>query len=209
MINLLPADYKQEILYARRNNHLRAWLVGAGVALAGLGIIVAGGLLIMQQQIHSYDKQLAQTRESLQAQNVEQTQKRIEEISNNTKLTLQVLSREVLFSKLIRQIGSSLPPNTALKSLEIDTVQGGIQLNAVARDFNAGSQVQVNLQDPKNGVFEKADINSITCSDPNAAVATNPDATARAFPCDVSLRALFSKNNTSYLYIVPTPGATQ
>ncbi len=194
MINLLPNEIKQDILYARRNTRLARWIAVSTVALIGVGVIVAGGLLYIQKAASDYTTQVTEAKQSLQAQKVGATQKKLEEISISTKLTVQVLSREVLFSKLLRQIGSALPSSTALKALQIDKVQGGVQLNAAAVDFNAATQLQLNLQDPKNGVFEKADINSITC-------ASETDVKS-AFPCDVNLRALFSKNN-SYVYIAP------
>lgn len=202
MINLLPRDIKEDIFYARRNTSLRGWILVALVALIGVGVIVAGGLIYMEQTIRNQTAQIQQSRQSLQDQKVDETQKRVEEISANTKLTVDVLSREILFSKLIRQIGSSLPANTALQSLQIDDTKGGIQLNALAADFNAGTQLQLNLQDPQNGVFEKADINSITCPEPGD-TSNAQAATPKQFPCDVNLRALFGKNN-AYVYIAPT-----
>lgn len=199
MINLLPFEFKKDIAYARKNAKLRRWIAASIVSLAGVGIIIAGGLFFIQQSINSRTVKLEDSKKALQAQKVGQTQKRVEEISANTKLATQVLSREILFSKLIKQMGSALPASTALKSLQIDKLQGGIQLNAAASDFNAATQLQLNLQDPKNGVFEKADINSINCGE-NKDVSTG-------LPCDVSVRALFGKNN-SYVYIAPAvPGA--
>lgn len=206
MINLLPPDIKDDIFFARRNMRLRNWITAAIFALLGLGVIVAGGLLYMQQSIKSETAQLQTARTALQAQNVDETQKRVTEISANTKLTVDVLSREILFSKLIRQLGSALPANTALQGLKIDAIQGGIQLNALAADFNAGTQLQLNLQDPKNGIFEKADINSIECTDPSESGSGGGTGEAKLFPCDVSLQALFGKNNT-YVYITPKGSA--
>lgn len=197
MINLLPNDWKEDITYARRNTQLRKWIIFSLLSLAGVAVIVAGGLLYMQQAINNNNKQLAIAQEALKTQKVTETQKKVEEISANTKLVIQVLSREVLFSKLLKQIGSALPSSTALKSLQIDKVQGGIQLNAAASDFNAGTQLQVNLQDPKNGVFDKADINSINCD-----TGATADVKFASLPCNVDIRALFGKNNT-YNYIVP------
>lgn len=199
MINLLPRDIKEDIFYARRNTRLRNWIIASLVALIGVGIIVAGGLIYMHQAIKSQASQIDKAKQNLQIEKVDDTQKRIEEISSNTKLTLNVLSREILFSKLIRQIGSALPANTALQSLQIDAVQGGIQLNALSADFNAGTQLQLNLQDPKNGVFEKADINSITCDDPTKPATASKN---KLYPCTVNMRALFG-NNKSYVYINP------
>ena len=195
MINLLPFELKKDISYARKNTKLRRWIVASAVALAGMGIIIAGGLFYIHNSTKSLTVKLEESKKTLKIQNVEQTQKRVEEISANTKLATQVLSREILFSKLIKQLGSALPASTALKSLQIDKLQGGIQLNAAASDFNTATQLQLNLQDPKNGVFEKADIDSINCG-------STTDESA-GLPCDVTIRALFSKNN-SYVYIAPT-----
>lgn len=201
MINLLPFSLREDISYARKNTGLMRWIIASLVALAGLIIIVAGGLFYIHQSIKSNTVNLEESKKALQTQKVDETQKRVEEISANTKLATQVLSREILFSKLIKQLGSALPASTALKSLMIDKTQGGIQLNAGASDFNAATQLQLNLQDPKNGIFEKADINSINCGE-----ATTENA---GLPCDVSLRALFSENN-SYRFISPSgPNNTQ
>ncbi|MGI9027737.1 MAG: PilN domain-containing protein [Candidatus Saccharimonadales bacterium] len=208
MINLLPHDIKQDIMYARRNTKLRTWIIAAIVSLTGVGFIVIGGLIYMKQSVNSYTSQVNQSREGLKSQQLEETQKRVEEISTNTKLTVQVLSREILFSKLIRQIGSALPAGTALQSLKIDTVKGGIQLNAQAVDFDAGARLQLNLQDPKNGVFEKADINSINCASTTTNSSSTTSEQTRRYPCDVNLRALFGKNN-SYVYITPPTTETK
>lgn len=208
MINLLPDSYKTDIRYARRNSILRKWLLAASAALFGLNLIIMGGLVYMEQNTRALEKDLEASQLVLKSQKVDDTEKQLDQISGNTKLAIQVLSREVLFSKLLKQIGASLPNNTALKSLQINNVQGGIQLSAEALDFNAATQLQVNLQDPKNGVFEKADINSITCNPETGedGQSTATETTASLYPCDVSLQALFGKN-TTYNYIVP--GAKQ
>lgn len=199
MINLLPHGIKTDIAYARRNSRLRKWIIASVAALAGMCLIVGGGYLYMQQSIHNYSDQRNAAQAKLDSQNVAGTQKQIDEISNGTKLATQVLSREVLFSELIRSIASALPDGTTLKTLQIDQVQGGVQLDAEAASFDAGTQLQVNLQDPTNGVFEKADINNITC---------DPAAQGKVYPCQVSLRALFNKNN-SYTYIAPSTGGSR
>lgn len=200
MINLLPADIKEDMLYARRNTAMLRWLLASMISLCGVGLIIIGGYLLMNRDINTYTKQVETATNNLKVQKVEDTQKRLEEISANTKLVVQVLSREILFSKLLRQLGAAMPAKSALTGLQIDKVQGGLQLSASAQDFNAATQVQVNLQDPNNKVFEKADINSITCS----------ETSQKLYPCDVVLKALFGKNN-QYLYITPTPagGGTQ
>jgi len=197
MINLLPPEYKQHLMYGRRNTRLRKWVVALIVALAGVGLIVIGGQYYMRQTIKSQEVLLQTEKESLKTQKAEETEKRLAEISANTKLVVQVLSREILFSKLLRQLGSSLPANTTLQQFQIDKVEGGLTLRALATDIDAATQLQVNLQDPQNKIFEKADIESINCSPPSPGT---------KYPCVVQLRALFSKDNP-YVYISSAPAA--
>lgn len=190
MINLLPPNTKEDMLYARRNSHLRSWLFAFGLALVGVIIILAGGVLYMQKSIDSNHAKLESSKASLAFQKPEQTQKKLEGISSNTKLVLQVLAREVLFSKLLRQLGASVPANTVLQDFQLDKVQGALTIKAVATDFQTASQLQVNLSDPGNKIFEKADIESIDC---------NPDPDLQ-YPCTIQLRALFAKDNP-FVYI--------
>jgi Tfp pilus assembly protein PilN len=198
MINLLPPNIRQDTLYARRNVVLLRWVIACGIALIGIGLIVGAGFVYLDQTSKSHAKRAEAARASLQAQKVEETGKKIEEISNNTKLATQVLSKEILFSKLLRQLGAALPANTTLTGLQIDKVQGGLALTASAKDVVSATQIQLNLEDPNNKIFEKADIESITC----ASSSDNP------YPCVVQIRALFGKNNP-YLYITPTVTGTE
>ena len=78
-----------------------------------------------------------------------------------------------------------MPENSVLSDIEISKVEGGIDLTADARDQNTATQVQVNLADPNNKLFDKVDIVSVNCDS-----TTNPE-----YPCKVILRALFTKNN--------------
>lgn len=197
MINLLPPTYKENIIYARRNKRLLNWvgaLVGASLLIA---TIIGGGYVFMEQSIKNQSSQATTTKEQLKKDKIDETKARLDEISANTKLILQVLSREILFSSLLRQLGASLPAGTTLQSIQIDKVEGGITLKALARDVESATQIQVNLADPKNKIFEKADIEIINCA---------PDAAAGSYPCTVQLRALFTKDNP-YVYISNTSGS--
>lgn len=195
MINLLPPVYKEDIFYGRRNYTLFKWIVILVISLTMIGTIVAGGYLFMN---HSIEQQLSQSetaRQQLKDNKLEETKTRLDEISANTKLVLQVLSKEVLFSKLLRQLGASLPPGTTLQSINIDKLEGGIALKALAKDIQSATQIQINLADPKNKIFQKADIESINCAPTGGESAT--------YPCSVQLRALFGKDNP-YVYISDT-----
>ena len=149
------------------------------------------GILYLQSSERSFQTQITNTSQSLNNQQLDTVQKQAEEISGNIKLTTDVLSRQVLFSKLLRQIGAAMPSNTSLSDLKINKGEKGISLTASAVDYDAATQVQVNLADPKNKIFSKADIVSINC-----------DKSGSKYPCTVVVRALFG-DNASYLFITP------
>lgn len=190
MINLLPPEVKSSYRYARRNVRLRRWVNLFVAALIGLGIITTFGLLTIQRSTAHYNHQIAASEARFKQENFAGTQKQVQDISNSFKLVVKVLSKEVLFSQLIKQIGASMPNNANLTSLNINQVQGGIELTANAVDYKTATQVQVNLSDPTNKIFSKADIESIKCQgtvDPH-------------YPCVITLRALFTNDNP-FLFI--------
>lgn len=192
MINLQPPNVKQNLTYGRRNTQLLRWSLACLLAILGVAIVVLFGQFYMNQSIRNYSTQKQKTTDVLSAQQLSQTQKQVQDISSSLKLVVQVLSREVLFSRLIQQVGAAIPANARLTDLKISQTQGAIDLTAVASDYNTATQVQVNLQDPANKIFNKSDILNITC------VATGA-ANAR-YPCSIGLRAQFAKSNP-FLFI--------
>jgi Tfp pilus assembly protein PilN len=195
VINLLPPDVKENYAYARRNTRLLHWTVAFSFAIVGLAVLSVGGILYLNQTAKSYDKQVAGQQASLQNQDQAGTVKQVTDISNNLKLSLQVLSKQVLYSQLLKQLATIIPNNTALSSLNISQVQGALDITASAADYASATQLQVNLADPANKIFSKADIVNISC----ASVGSGDSAAAKKYPCTVTVRALFAPDNP-YLF---------
>lgn len=197
MINLMPPDQKTEIVYARRNNYMIRWLIGIGIAAVGIGIITGGGLFYLKQDSKSYQKSIDDTKKTLVDQKEEETIKRTEEMSGNLQLVVDVLSKEILFSKLLEQIGQVMPPGANLQNLSLTSeLQGGINLTISSTTYESGVRAQVNLADPKNKIFEKADIGDVTCKSPSELAAEeDPD----PYPCTANMRALFVSGNNTFL----------
>ena len=191
MINLLPPETKQDYLYGARNTTLLHWSVAFVFGLVGLGLLATYGLLTIQKSSNSYTSQVATAQQQLAEQNLQGTEKQVKELSGDFKLVVQVLSQEVLFSKLLNQMATVIPTNTILSGLTINQTSGGIDITAKSSDYTAATQLQLNLQDPANKIFSKADIVSINCS------SSSQDST---HPCSVQIRALFSNSNP-YLFI--------
>lgn len=188
MINLLPDHIKENVAYARRNTKLRRWMGAFIVSIIGIAVITILGLFYIRQNINSLSSQIERTQQELNKQQQDKVQKQVTDISNSLKLVVQVLSREVLFSKLISQIAVAIPSNAVLTDLDISKTQGGIDLSAAAVDYSTATQVQVNLQDPGNKIFDKADIQNISCNKSSSNV-------SKRYPCAVTIRAQFAKTN--------------
>lgn len=196
MINLLPPETKQEIVFARRNTILRNWLTAMILGLIGILIVLGAGLVFIVQSTNNWQKQVTETELQLKDQKLQETQTRVTEMSESIKLASQVLSSQVLFSKLLSQASTVLPAGASLQSLAIQSLTGGIDLTVGAKDYQSATQAQINLSDPRNKVFEKADIINITCQ------TEDPDTD---YPCTATIRALFAKDNT-FQYTSETTG---
>lgn len=191
MINLLPPELKDTLLYARRNRMMVKWVSAFFIGIIGIGAVILAGSIYINQSTQDYQIGVERQKAQLKAQRLEETKQRTEDISTSTKLAFQVLSRQVLFSELLRQVGAVMPSGAALQSLSISKLEGALDLQIIAADYQTGTQAQVNLADPQNKIFDKADIVSITC------IAASPNTeTDNRYPCQVSIRALFSKDST-------------
>ncbi len=193
MINLLPHSEKVDIALSRRNAKLlKASMICLFVITANV-LIAFAGIFYMNQSIANLRTQKDLATQELATSKYDETVKKVEDISNNLKLTTQVLSREILFSKLIKEIGSVMPSNTSLTDLKIGNTDGAIDLTAIASDYTSASQIVVNLQDSSTKIFDKADLLNTTCSGGTA---------DSRYPCTVRIRARFEKS-TSYMFIAP------
>lgn len=199
MINLLPPDIKESYHYARRNDRLVRWVSAMGLAFVGLAIISAGGVWYLKQTASVYEGQISTAEARLQQLNQPKVVKEVKDISDNIKLAVDVLSKEVLFSKLLKQIAVVTPNDTLLSSLTISQVQGALDLTALAKDYSSATQLQINLADPNNKIFSKADIVGIACKPTASSNGTAATLTSQ-YPCTVNIRAQYADNNP-FLYI--------
>lgn len=191
MINLLPPELKETYTYGRRNRALARWLVTMVFCLVGAALLTAGGYLYLNQSISSTTQQVADANKQLQSENQGSVQTQVTDISNNLKLAVQVLSKEILFSKLLKQLAAVTPSGAILTNLSISATQGGLDMTAETTNYTTAAQLQVNLADPKNQIFSQADIEGINCSGQTG----SPN-----YPCAVTIRTLFANNNP-FLFI--------
>lgn len=186
MINLLPHDTKKGLLFARRNTFLVRSIFGIIVGICILSGVIAGSYIVLNQQTNNYKASIAEAEALLKEQNETETIARVQEISNSLNLVVGVLGEEILFSELLRQVGAVMPAGTALQNLSLSgQLSGALDLQAVAVDYDSATQVQINLEDPNNGLFEKADLVGIDCNGRDDPI----------YPCVATLRAQFNDEN--------------
>ena len=188
MINLLPTQEKQNIIYARRNNILYKWILAA-IAVIGLIILLTiAGIIYIQLNIDNVRKSTITTQEAISNQKLEQSQKDLQKLSDNFNTVVKLLSNQVLFSKLLPKIASILPPNTALGSITLsDQTNSAVDMSINAKDRADANQAYANISNPSNGLFDKADLISISCAD-----STKSSTTDNPYPCTANIRATFS-----------------
>ncbi|HXH26855.1 MAG TPA: hypothetical protein VNG90_03085, partial [Candidatus Acidoferrum sp.] len=154
----------------------------------------------MSTSINSYQTRIATVQSQLASANVTATERQITSISNNLKLMVTVLSKEILFSKLLARLGSLTPSSVILTNLSISQTESAIDITAQTSNYTAATQLQINLADPTNQIFARADLINISCA--TGAQITNP-----AYPCTAIIRAQFTKNNP-FLFINAKAGSS-
>jgi Tfp pilus assembly protein PilN len=194
MINLLPPEMKRSYRYARRNRRLVFWSLAFVAAIAGVGVITGSGQLVMSRSIDAHKTDIANIEAGLASQDLAGTQREVTAVSSNLNLMVNVLSKQVLFSELIVQLGNITPPNVILTNLSISQTAGAIDITARATDYNSAAQLQANLAGPGNEIFSKADIVDINCS------GSDTEGIAASYPCTVTIKALFASDNP-FLFI--------
>lgn len=183
MINLLPPDLKTEYRYARRNSQLVRTTAVFCFGFIGLAVIAAIGTLYIQQSANSYAVEASKFKQALEQQKQQEVNAKAQDISNSLKLAVQVLSQEILFSKLLEELAPVVPEGVTLTDITLSELRGAVNISAKAIDYNSATQLHVNLSDPNNKIFSKADIIGITCKQGEGA---DDD-----YPCNISVRAEF------------------
>lgn len=213
MLNLMPPEAKEDIAYGRRNGKLLTWCFLLLAVVAGMGVMVVFGGMYIDRSKTSLQSSIASTNTTIQTEKLDDVQKDYQDLSDGVKLIVQILQKEIRYSKLLQQIGSVIPAKTALTSIVLSNkIDNALDLQARASSYDTATQIQINLQDPKNKLFEKVDTNSITCNavtklQPGQPVTPDYILTSN-YPCTVSLRALFKKD-ASFLFINSPTSATK
>jgi uncharacterized membrane protein len=183
MINLLPPEYRSKMHYGRLDARLQRWLVIGVLVIGAMIIVLIAGWFYINKQVTDLNKSVIATQDLLESKSLVNVRKQSEEISQNIKIINKVLGREIRFSALIQEVGKVMPAGTVLGSLSLSKANGAVDITADTKSYASAAQIAVNLSDPKNNIFAKVDVVSISCSGDN-----------KTYPCTATYKALFGKD---------------
>ena len=200
MINLLPTSIKEQIIYGRRNRTLIYWLLAVVVVIGGISGMTVFGQIFINNNANGLQAVAQVTKDRINEQDLTSTRKDIQALSSNFKTVTQLLGKQVLFSKIFNKIGSIMPEGAILSSITLSTSSDSLDLNVISVDKESATQAFVNISDPKNGLFEKADLVSVGCTpSTQEANPTNPVAVSQSkYPCSASIKVIIKTDSSFY-----------
>jgi hypothetical protein len=83
MINLLPPDHKQSIVFARRNRTLLHWVIAFAIVLLLIIMVTVAGNMYVNATANSFWDDVKISEKRIESQNLAETQKEAETFSNN------------------------------------------------------------------------------------------------------------------------------
>ncbi len=199
MINLLPPQVKQEITYGRRNSILLRWVIAVTLVIAGIGVMTVFGLFYINQNVRAQQKVAKIAQQRIDGQNLESSKNQLIDLSDKVKTIVSILNKQLLFSKMLTTVGGILPNGAVLSDINLSTSDSGIDLSISALDRAAATQAFVNINDPKNNFFDKADLVSIVCE----------SSSAKKYPCTAQVRGTLKNNSSFYFLNSVTTGSTK
>ena len=189
MINFLPPNIKSDITYKRKNKALISWLVILLSFILIIILTIGFGIFFINQKANNLNRLVTVSEQRITDQDLESYQKKAESFSNNLETAIELLKDQLLFSKIIKTIGATLPPNTKLEKLEYSTANEILTLNIKSPDQNTISVAYKNIQESgtkENSLFSKADLLKVLCS-------------AESNECTGTIVVLLNKNSNYYL----------
>lgn len=157
-------------------------ILGIG-AVAGVGYFYINNAETSARNIKNQNEAVTQSKGFIE------TEKTYASFTSNLKTVVQILNKQILFSDLIQKVGAVTPPGARLSSMSLTNTDNALDLNFIVEESSIAPVVQLNLEDPKNELFEKADIVRVTC-----------EGSIESNDCTVQVRALY-RTNAQFLFL--------
>lgn len=161
MINVMPDDLKKEIRSARVNVVLTRYIVVILLAFSFLVLLLGGSYVVLTQA-----KASAQAlTNSNQARNAvyNTTKTQVTALSSRLSEAKSILDQEILYSKVLKNIGQQMPVGTVIDSVVLDTASFSgtpLSLKAYAKTNDAAAALRQKFQ--SSPIFSKVTFDSVS-----------------------------------------------
>lgn len=165
MINLMPPQIKEDLLYARRNVLLVQYCILAGVVSVALVAIMSFGLTLMNSDEGAIKDAISEREATLATLKTNEDQARV--LAGQITTISALLNKELDYSDIIVQIGGLIPEGATLQNLNLlQTVKTEpLTLTVIVDEQAKGAVLQQNFE--SSPLFSGADIQTISPSSRN------------------------------------------
>lgn len=163
MINLTPSDIKKDRNYRRNNLRYSRWIAQSILMLLILNVFMVAGYGLISARQNQLDEKKSSLSEEISNLKLGEVESKYASFVANVSTVTQILSKQILYSDLIKQIGSVTPTGATLNSVSISSKDNALDLNFKINSQDIAPIIQLNLEDEKNNLFSKADIVQLNC----------------------------------------------
>ena len=161
MINLMPYDAKKEIRSARMNVVLTRYIAVILLAFGFLVLLLAGSYFVLTQTKLSAE-QLIQTNDT-KADVYTTTKAQVDGLATSLSDAKTILDQEVLYSKVLMNIGQQMPAGTVIENITLDAASfTGTPATIKAFAKNTNDAVALREKFQNSPIFSNVNFNSVS-----------------------------------------------
>jgi cell division protein FtsB len=164
MINLMPDTAKKEIRSARANVLLTRYIIVVILAFAFLSLLLAGSFVVLTQTKTSAEQLISGNDEK--AAVYSETKAQVDALSSSLSETKRILDEEILYSRVLMNIGQQMPEGTILSGITLssDSFKGTpVTLKAYAKTTEAAVLLREKFQ--STSIFSNVNFESVSDTD--------------------------------------------
>jgi Tfp pilus assembly protein PilN len=155
MINLLPEEMKEDFHYGRRNSQIIRWLMTVIFGILMLLVVAAIGRLTIQTARNQTLAQKQVVEDQLKTADFDTINGEYSDFSTGLSNVKKLYQQQVLYSRLIRKLGTLLPPGAKITNISISDKDRAVSLNFDNDSEGMGPTIQLNLTDQSKQVANK------------------------------------------------------
>lgn len=155
MINLLPEEMKEDFHYGRRNSQIIRWLITVIFGILMLLVVAAIGRLTIQTARNQTLAQKQVVEDQLKTADFDTINGEYSDFSTGLSNVKKLYQQQVLYSRLIRKLGTLLPPGAKITNISIGDKDRAVSLNFDNDSEGMGPTIQLNLTDQSKQVANK------------------------------------------------------